>query len=464
MKLARTIGTMMKNDYLTAGAVIFIGILLGILILVTDRRPSVSSDHGHDQDREVRDVHNQQASSHKGHERDPLETDVNKSDEHGHPDAEHPGHEHGPEAVKEAQGHTSSHDRTSVVGVSHESARMAGIRILEADPARIESVIQLPGEIGLNADLVAHVVPRVSGVVAESLKNLGDTVRKGEVVAVIDSREMAEAKSRYLVFLKREELARTILDRTERLWQKNVTPEQAYLNDRKAWEETKIELMAAGQKVLALGIPEKELEGLIAAGSATLTRYEVHAPFDGVVIKKHMSVGEWVSEKSDILVIADLSTVWVEIIVYVRDLETVRVSQKAFVKADASDLEAVGVVSYIGPLVGEESRTARARVVIPNSDGRWRPGLFVTVKLVEDTVLAPVSVAADAVQTVEGRSVVFVQCGDHFESRPVELGRSDGKHVAVTKGLAQGEKYASANSFILKAELSKTGATCSHSQ
>ncbi len=244
------------------------------------------------------------------------------------------------------------------VELSPDAARAAGIEILTAGPQRVGAVFELPAEVSFNADLVAHVVPRVAGVISESLKNLGDPVKKGELIAVIESREMAESKSRYLVFLKREELARTVFERTESLWRKNVTPEQAYLNDKKAVEEAKIETMAAAQKLMALGLDEKHIQTLAHAPGGPLNRYELAAPFDGVVVKKHMAIGEWVTENRDLMVLADLSTVWVEIIVYVKDLDMIRVGQQATVKSDAAGLEATGVVSYVGPLVGEETRTA----------------------------------------------------------------------------------------------------------
>ena len=348
------------------------------------------------------------------------------------------------------------------VELSPQAAEAANIEILTAGPQRVGSVFELPGEVSFNADMVAHVVPRVAGVIASSLKNLGDVVKKGELIAVIESREMAEAKSRYLVFMKREELARTTFERTENLWKKSVTSEQAYLNDKKAVEEAKIEMMAAAQKLMALGLSEKQIEELVHAPGGPLNRYEVHAPFDGMVVKKHMAIGEWATENKDLMVLADLSSVWVEIIVYVRDLDAIRIGQKALVKSDASDLSATGVVSYVGPLVGEETRTARARVVLPNPDGRWRPGLFVTVKLAEEQVDVPVAVRKDAIQMLGDWSVVFVRDRDRFLPRPLQLGLTNGKYVQVVKGLSEGEQYVGRNSFLLKSQLGIGGLSHSH--
>lgn len=344
-----------------------------------------------------------------------------------------------------------------------EVAKRVGIRVDTVGPAQIRSVLELPGEIALNADQVCHVVPRVSGVIAEARKNLGDTVKAGEVIAVIDSRELADAKSRYLVRLKREELARINYDRLKNLWEKKVTPEKDFLEARKTFEEEKIERVAAAQKLRALGLSDADLEDLRKNPNAPMTVYELRAPVDGVVITKHMSKGEWVGEKADILSIADLSKVWVDITVYANFLDAVRVGQRVAVKSDSTDLEARGVVSYVGPLVSEGSRTAKARVVLDNPHRRWKPGMFVTVKVVRKEGRAPLAVKTEAVQTLDRFGpVVFVRYGDYFEARPVELGLKDSQNVEVLRGLSPGEKYASARSFMLKSELGIEGVSHTH--
>ncbi len=342
-------------------------------------------------------------------------------------------------------------------------AKTVGIEVETAGPTHIRSVLELPGEVALNADMVCHVVPRVSGVVAEARKNLGDFVQAGEVVAVLESRELADARSRYLVYMTREELAFTNFRRIKNLWENKVTPEKEYLDSQKAYQEAKIERLASAQKLRALGLSGEELKALSHDSDKSMIAYELKAPFDGVVITKHISKGEFVQDNADVLCIADLSTVWVDIIVYADNLDAVHVGQRATVRVDANHLTAVGTVSYVGPVVGEKSRTARARVVLDNSHGKWRPGMFVTVRLIKEEASVPVAVKRGAVQKLDqfGDSV-FVRYGDFFEVRPVELGRGDSTNVEVLKGLSPGEKYASARSFVIKSELGKGGLSHSH--
>ncbi|WDT78614.1 MAG: efflux RND transporter periplasmic adaptor subunit [Candidatus Manganitrophus sp.] len=362
------------------------------------------------------------------------------------------------------------------VEMSPETAKAAGIEIGTAGPVRMKTILELPGEIGLNQNKVAHVVPRLSGVVTEVRKNLGENVKKGEVIATLDSRELAEAKTEYIESVHRLEFAQAAFVREESLWKKKISPEQDYLASRHALEEAEIARQSSEQKLLALGLSHADLmslaiepEGAVVERevrapfvSKALTRYEVKSPLDGMIIEKRISTGEAVKGDAELFVIADLSIVWGEMTIYPKDLRAVRMGQKVTVRSKELELETTGKVSFIGSLVGEQTRTASAHVDIPNPNELWRPGLFVTVELVQEEAPVPLAVSADAIQTFRDGPVVFVQYGNQFEVRPLELGRSDGNWVEVISGLSPGEKYASKNSFVLKAELGKAGATHDH--
>jgi cobalt-zinc-cadmium efflux system membrane fusion protein len=362
------------------------------------------------------------------------------------------------------------------VQLSREALQSSGIEIMSAGPARLKALLELPGEIKLDQNRLAHVVPRFAGVVTAVHKNLGDRVRMGEVIAIVDSLELADAKGQYIESVHRLELAQTSFIREQSLWRSQISPEQDYLNSRHALEEAEITKQIAAQKLLALGFSHADLAKLSIEPEGPvrlhrprtpfreqmLTRYEIRAPLDGVVIEKHLVLGEAIQEDTAIFMIADLSTVWGEFSVYAKDLNAVRLGQEVTVRSEVLALEATATVSYLGPLVGEETRSASAHVHIPNPDGRWRPGLFVTVEVVQEEVTVPVAVAAEAIQTYRDWQVVFAQYGDVFEVRPLELGRRDGQWVEVVQGLSAGERYATRNSFVLKAELGKSGATYDH--
>ncbi|MGQ0658900.1 MAG: efflux RND transporter periplasmic adaptor subunit [Chromatiales bacterium] len=345
------------------------------------------------------------------------------------------------------------------VRMDETTAKDAGIEVIAAGPAKIRSTLQLQGEIQFNQDGVAHVVPRLAGVVVASAKNLGDEVKKGELLAVLESQTLADLKSEHLATQKRLELAHATYAREKRLWDQKISAEQDYLASRQALAEAEIAHRNVEQKLLALGLTHA---AVMRGGADGLTRFEIFAPIDGVVIDKHLGLGEALKDDTNIFTIADLSTVWAEMTVYPKDLNSVKLGQQVTVRASALNTQAEGRVSYVGSLVGEETRSAKARVTLENPDRSWRPGLFVTVELVQEEVEVPIAVAADAIQTYRDWNVVFGRFGEFFEARPVELGRSDGKWVEVVKGLAPGTQYAAANSFVLKADLGKAGASHDH--
>lgn len=338
----------------------------------------------------------------------------------------------------------------------------AGIEQRTAGPASIRTTLQLQGEIQFNQDRVAHVVPRLAGVVIKSAKNLGDPVKKGDLLAVLESLALADLKSEHLSTQTRLELARETFERERRLWEEKISARQDYLASRQALAEAEIAHRNVEQKLLALGLTHAAVMRPDSGGSNGLTRYEIRAPIGGVVTEKHMAIGEAVKEDASIVTIADLSTVWAEMTIYPKDLASVKLGQKVTVRASALNAEAQGQVSYVGSLIGEQTRSAKARVTLPNPERSWRPGLFVTVDLVQDETQVPVAVSVDAIQTYRDSKIVFGRFGEFFEARPVKLGRSDGKWVEVVSGLAPGTPYAAINSFVLKADLGKTGASHDH--
>jgi len=348
------------------------------------------------------------------------------------------------------------------VRLGSDAVESAGITILTAGPRELTSTLELPGEIQPDATRVARVVPRVSGVVLEALKQQGDRVRRGELMAVISSRELADAKSAYLAASQYLEFARVALEREESLWKKKISAEQDYLGARRTFQESELHKELAAQKLAALGLDAQSIGELSSAPRDSLPRYEIKAPLSGTVTERSVTVGEAVAGDEDIFVIADLSSVWVNVTVYAKDVSAVREGQEATVRSVDLDREATGRITYVGPLVGETTRAATARLVLPNSDGEWRPGLFVSVVLVRETTTVPVAVAAEGIQSFRDWQVVFVRYGDWFEGRPLDLGRSDGEWVEVLSGLSAGEQYAAANSFAVKAEIGKLGATHDH--
>lgn len=344
----------------------------------------------------------------------------------------------------------------------------AAITLRAAGPAAIETVTTLPGAIGFNEDRTAHVVPRLAGVVETVHADLGQQVRKGEVLAAIASTALAEYRSNLLTAERRLALAHTTFEREQTLWRDRISAEQDFLQARQALQEAQIEATNARQKLAALGVAAGAARvgtNADARGDArveAINRYQLRAPFDGTIVEKHVTIGESVKEDANVFTISDLSTVWADIAVPADQLEAVRVGAKVSIRAAAFSNRAGGTITYVGGLLGEQTRTAKARVVLTNPGAAWRPGLFVSIDIAAAPLPAAIAVPVAAIHTVEDKPTVFVRVKDGFAVRHLVLGRSDGKLTEVRQGLQAGERYALDNSFIVKAELGKSGAEHAH--
>ncbi|NVZ70583.1 efflux RND transporter periplasmic adaptor subunit [Pseudomonas costantinii] len=339
------------------------------------------------------------------------------------------------------------------IELTEQQIQAAGIELAQAQSRSISTMLTLPGEVRFDEDRTSHIVPRAAGVVESVKVNLGQSVKKGELLAVIASQQISDQRSELAASVRRVELARTTFQRERQLWQDQISAEQDYLLARQTLQEAEIALNNARQKMTAL------------SGSAVLVggnRYELRAPFAGVVVEKHLGVGEVVSETSNAFTLSDLSQVWVTFGVFPKDLNKVRVGKPVKVSSTEMSTEVLGTVAYVGNLLGEQTRTATVRVSVPNPDDAWRPGLFVTVQVATDTSQAKVTVPQTAIQTVEEKPSVFVRTPDGFITRHLELGVSENGYVEVRKGLDAGAQVATVGSFILKSELGKGSAEHAH--
>lgn len=369
-----------------------------------------------------------------------------------HDDEDHAGDEHAEHA--EHAGH-DEHEGEDLVHLSEGELEEFGVTVRVAGAGLLRTYVESPGEIGVNADRLAHIVPRVRGVVQDVLKTLGDRVQTGELMAVLQSRELADSKATFLASRGRLELAEANYAREERLWKKNISTEREYLEAKQTVAEAHISLHAAEQKLYVFGFSAEYVEALPRDPKEGLTRYQIVSPFAGTVIEKHITLGEMLEADTQAFVVADLSSVWVNLSIYQKDMGRIREGQSVVIAAGHDGLESVGEISYVGAMVGEQTRTALARVVIGNDAGAWRPGMFISARISVESFEVPLRVERSALQTVHGSTCVFVREGEAFKARPVTVGRSDRESVEITSGMQAGEEYVSDGGFTLKAQMAK---------
>ncbi len=428
--------------------VVVIGILLGVLILSITPDTPAQDDHDHD--------HPASPANTSEAVRGKTSADKAAADDHAHAVEDAHDHDEDQNHAHEAD-HPDQAEHEEAIVLSAQQIQQSGLQLATAGPAAIAHTLQLPGEVRLNQDRSVQIVPRLAGVVEAAPVSAGDQVRKGQVLAVLSSQSLAGQRSLLLAAQQRLALARRVHDREKDLWQEKISAEQDYLQARTSLEEARIAVRAAEQTLSALGSPAGK-----TLGTAALTRHEIRAPIAGVIIDKQLTVGQVVQADAPVFIVADLSSVWIEMTVRAQDLGTVRTGQVATVSSSAFNASGSAKVRYLSALVGEQTRTAMARLELPNPDGLWRPGLPVNVTLTTDTTQVPVAVASTALQTLDEQAVVFVRTETGFLARPVVTGRSDGNWTEIRQGLQANESYAATNSFLLKAELGKASASHEH--
>lgn len=426
------------RHWMAVAAILAGGMIGGALIL---RTPGATAPAGHSD-----------AASHADNEHHGEGAGKDHEDKENHNDAEH----HETASVK-TEGKAHGEEDEGLVKLGESQAKAAGLSLARAQSASIRKEIVLPGEIRFDEDRTAHVVPRVAGVVASVHAQLGQLVTKGQLLAVIQSAAVSDQRSELQTAQKRLSLARTTYAREKQLWEEKISAEQDYLQARQALQEAEIAVSNASQKLSSIGA------GAGSPGNGGSSRYELRAPLTGIVVEKHLTVGESVTESTASFIVSDLGAVWAEMNVSAPQLPYVRVGAPVSVRATAFDSSAEGRVAYVGALIGEQTRTAPARVALANPQGVWRPGLFVDVTVVADESQVPVAVDAKAIQRSEGKeSVVFLPVEGGYRAQAVEPGRSDGRYTEITKGLQAGQSYVKDGSFMLKAELGKASAEHTH--
>ena len=358
-------------------------------------------------------------------------------------------------SVALAHGEPAPPDSSDMVQVTQAQIKQFDIRCQVVSSGDVEAWIQAPGQIEINHEHMAHIVPRVKGVVSRVDVDLGQSVMAGQVLAVIESRELADAKAEFLNALERQTLALTHFEREALLFKQKVTSELDYLASQEAMAETRIALRTARQKLLALGLSVLAVAQLPSQPEDTFTAYTMVAPFNGVIIQKHIVLGEVVNDASETFVIADMDTVWVDLQVNQQDILSVRPGQigEVFLNQAASGIRSE--VIYVDKILDPTTRMAVVRMLLDNTQDQYRPGTFVTGKIGIQSEGQALVVPKDAIQNVNDQTCVFVKTEAGFVLRYVTLGHKDANRVEILSGVDNGDQIVTRNAFHLKAELTK---------
>lgn len=342
-----------------------------------------------------------------------------------------------------------------LVAVDPGIAKALGIEIGTAAPAMLATQFTVVGSVGFDDPKVARIAVRVSGTVRQVDKSIGDKVAAGEVLAILDSRDVADGKAAYLAAKDRRSLAEKTLLRQQELVRGGGGAQKDVLAAQRDFNQAQIDLRNATQSLFTLGLSRTDLEKLDLE-HGDLARYEIVSPFAGEVLEKQIFVGELLPPNRDVFIVADLDVVWVNLRIGPELLAQAEVGKPVEI-ASSTGLRAQAPITYLAPMISEGTRSVRARVDLANPEHRWRPGMVVDARLAGPAVSVAVAVPNDAIQVVGGKPSVFVPAKSGFRLREVKLGRSDGKSTEIVRGLSAGEKIATGETFALKSELENTG-------
>ncbi|MBR0696390.1 efflux RND transporter periplasmic adaptor subunit [Bradyrhizobium lablabi] len=363
-------------------------------------------------------------------------------------------------------GNTHGHDDgPRRIVLTDRQIRDAGITLAQAKGGALRRHFLAPGSLIPDADHIARVSVRVLATVAELRKKLGDTVEQGEIVAVIESRDVAEAKSEYLAARVTNELRQTLFNRAKALVESRTVSENEFLRTQLTANEAQIKLDGARQKLFALGLSESEITDLPNQPPESLRKQFLRSPISGRVSERRVDLGGLIGregQESELFVIVNLDNIWVDLAVSPEDIASVREGVPISIRGIGIEGEAVANIIFVSPLLDRETRNARVIASLPNPEHRWKPGTFVTAEVPLGDQPSKVIVPRKALQTVTGAPTLFVREAEGFEARQVRTGRQDDDDVEIVSGLAPGEIYAVANTFTLRAELEKGEAEHGH--
>lgn len=367
----------------------------------------------------------------------------------------------GEEAHEEAHSGEEEHGEAEHAGEEH--AEEEGVLAVDAEVLRDLKLTTFPaelrpggegitalGELKVNEQAYAEVGTPIPARVVRLVASPGQSVRRGQPLAELQSVELGQARAQRAAAQARVELARTTLERKRGLAAERIVSRGELQRAEAAAAEAEADLRAAEAAVDALGVG--------SSGGGGQSGFSLLAPISGTVLERTAVQGQTADPSRSLFRIGDLSRLWLVVQAPERDAVQVRTGSPAeIVLAALPGQKLQGTVDWIGREVDAHSRTVPVRLILPNQDGRLKPGMFATAWIrTRGEGEQVVAVPATALQRMDNQWVVFLSRGEgKFEVRPVERGRDLGNEVAVLSGLKPGEPVVVEGAFVLRAEAEK---------
>jgi cobalt-zinc-cadmium efflux system membrane fusion protein len=354
---------------------------------------------------------------------------------------------------------------STVLLTSQEAAAAAGFQYEQVKAMPLVHVVERNAEVAYNANAYARLSSRANGVVSEVLKDLGESVRKGDVLAVVDSTELGSAKAELLQAIEMVNLWEANARRERELLDKGVGIEREVLEAETRLAEARIDVGKAQQRLRNLGLTKDQIEAVKRDGD-TSSLLSIVAPFDGTIVERTGVVGEVVEAGRTLLCLANINVMWAMVDLTEADLAVVQTGQSAVISIDGLPGRSFpGHVTWISTQIDPKTRTLKARIELDNGDGVLRANMFGRAKITAGNSRVVITIPKEAVQWEGCCNVAFVKSGEDdtsFQPARLALAFDTGDRYEVAEGLKAGDTIVTKGSFILKNEVLKNsvGAGC----
>lgn len=361
-----------------------------------------------------------------------------------------------------------------LVRIAPEMLKPAGggtplVTVVPVGLRRMEPTLDVTGTVAFDDRTTVHITPPIPGVLRAARVDLGQAVRKGDVLLEYGSVELGRAVAAWRKAVALADLARRNAERERALFDRKVSAETEYLEAAARHGEAQAELDAAERTLRILGLTAEDQRALDADGNADAGLLRLRAPCDGTIVKRHAAVGEAAEPGDEVLLLADLGTVWAWLDVHEAALDPLlrRVARgPAPVEVRVAafpDTVFTGTVDHVGATVDETTRTVKVRAVLGNPDGRLRPGMFCRARIPLDGGREAPAVPAGAVLGDGALRFVFVMADGGLAAQvAVRAGAARDGWVEIAEGLKPGDRVVTGGAFLLKSDVlrEKMGAGC----
>ena len=408
----------------------------------TDHVHSKEQEHNHESD-----THTHQDEEHD-HE---SEADKSGDQEKSHEVADH---DHDPEENLD-----HSHDTADLIPIEGEWEKLIGLQTAPVKTMPIELVISVPGQIIPNQNQVAVVSPFIESSINCVFVNVGDRVKKGEILACLSSPEIGIQRAEYDKAKAELEIENQNLERKQRLYSENIISDKAFQEAELKKKVAEVNYNYALKKLLALGIRENEIDDPPSDHSEAVgSTIHLYSPISGILTYRNASIGQKVGQATKLFEIINLKTVWLEADIFEKDLTKIKIGQKVKVRVSAyPDKIFIGKIFFIGSTLNQQTKTINIMVEIQNNSEKLKPGMFANTNIVIGEKANALVVPKDAILEDENLKVVFLKEQEGYHRHVISPGIESDEFVEVLAGLKPGDIVVTKGNYQLKSKLKMTG-------